>query len=166
MHATRSTLCLAYLIAAALPLAAQTFGEITGTLVDSSGAVVAGALVKATNNATSQVRQVETNEAGSYTIPFLAPGHYQVRAEKAGFKTATRTDVLLQVADSVRVNFTIEVGNVSESVEVRAEASNVTNTPNFGNPVSSITSGDFMRILTLNGSYAERQIRLAVRYSF
>ena len=51
-------------------------------------------------------------------------------------------------------------------IEVRAEASNVTNTPNFGNPVSSITSGDFMRILSLYGSYAERQIRLAVRYSF
>ena len=51
-------------------------------------------------------------------------------------------------------------------IEVRGEASNVTNTPNFGNPVSSITSGDFMRILSLYGSYAERQIWLAVRYSF
>jgi hypothetical protein len=51
-------------------------------------------------------------------------------------------------------------------IEVRGEASNVTNTPNFGNPTNSITSGDFMRILTLNGSYAERQVRLAVRYSF
>ena len=51
-------------------------------------------------------------------------------------------------------------------IEVRAEASNVTNTPNFGNPVSSFTNGDFMRITSLYGSYAERQIRLAVRYSF
>ena len=47
-------------------------------------------------------------------------------------------------------------------IEARVEASNVTNTPNFGNPTSSITSGDFMRILSLYGSYAERQIRLAV----
>jgi len=97
-------------------------------------------LVKATNNATSQVRQVETNEAGSYTIPFLAPGHYQVRAEKAGFKTATRADVLLQVADSVRVNFTIEVGNVSESVEVREEAALLTSETERLGP-SSITNG-------------------------
>jgi Carboxypeptidase regulatory-like domain/TonB dependent receptor len=51
-------------------------------------------------------------------------------------------------------------------IEARVEASNVTNTPKFGNPTSSITSGDFMRILGLYGSYAERQIRLAVRYSF
>lgn len=126
MHAVRSTLCLVSLVAVVLPIAAQTFGEITGALVDSSGAVVAGALIKATNNATSQVRQVETNETGSYTIPFLAPGLYQVRAEKVGFRTAMRSDVLLQVADSVRVNFTIEVGNVSESVEVREEAALLT----------------------------------------
>ena len=51
-------------------------------------------------------------------------------------------------------------------VEARVEASNVTNTPKFGNPTSSITSGDLMRILSLYGSYAERQVRLAVRYSF
>jgi hypothetical protein len=51
-------------------------------------------------------------------------------------------------------------------IEFRAEASNVTNTPNFGNPNGSITSADFMRILSLYGSYAERQVRLALRYSF
>ena len=158
MHATRSTLCLAYLVAAALPIAAQTFGEITGTLVDSSGAVVAGALVKATNNATSQVRQVETNEAGSYTIPFLAPGHYQVRAEKAGFKTATRTDVLLQVADSVRVNFTIEVGNVSESVEVRAEASMLTSE---SGTVGTVIDNKRIVDLPLNGRNYTQMVALS-----
>ena len=51
-------------------------------------------------------------------------------------------------------------------IEARVEASNVTNTPKFGNPTNSVNSGDFMRILSLYGSYAERQIRLAVRYSF
>jgi len=51
-------------------------------------------------------------------------------------------------------------------IEARVEASNLTNTPNFGNPTSSVTSGDFMRILSLYPSYAERQIRLALRYSF
>ena len=50
-------------------------------------------------------------------------------------------------------------------IEARVEASNVTNTPKFGNPTNSVNSG-FMRILSLYGSYAERQIRLAVRYSF
>jgi hypothetical protein len=51
-------------------------------------------------------------------------------------------------------------------IEFRAEASNVTNTPKFGNPTNSVNSGDFMRILSLYGSYAERQVRLALRYSF
>jgi hypothetical protein len=49
---------------------------------------------------------------------------------------------------------------------VRVEASNVTDTPNFGNPQGSITSGDFMRIFGLNGAFSERQVRLGLRYSF
>jgi hypothetical protein len=51
-------------------------------------------------------------------------------------------------------------------VEARIEANNVTNKTNFGNPTSGLQSGDFMRIFGLYGSYAERQVRLAVRYSF
>jgi hypothetical protein len=51
-------------------------------------------------------------------------------------------------------------------VEARVEATNVTNTFKFANPTSSLTSGDFMRIFALNASYAERQVRLAIRYSF
>jgi hypothetical protein len=53
-----------------------------------------------------------------------------------------------------------------QKLEVRVEASNLTNTPKFGNPTSSITSGDFMRIFSLYNAYAERQVRLALRYSF
>lgn len=119
-------LAAGFLILALVPAAAQTFGEITGTVVDSSAAAVSGAIVKVTSAATNQVRQVETNETGNYTVPFIAPGVYHVRVEKAGFKAATRTDVNLQVADSVRVNFNIEVGNVSESIEVQGAASLLT----------------------------------------
>jgi hypothetical protein len=54
----------------------------------------------------------------------------------------------------------------SRRLEARIDASNVTDTPKFGNPTSSITSGNFMRIFGLNASYSERQIRLALRYSF
>ena len=53
-----------------------------------------------------------------------------------------------------------------QKIELRVEAANLTNTPKFGNPTSSFTNGDFMRIFTLYNAYAERQIRLAVRYSF
>jgi hypothetical protein len=53
-----------------------------------------------------------------------------------------------------------------QKLELRVEASNLTNTPKFGNPTSSITRGDFMRIFSLYNAYAERQVRLALRYSF
>ena len=109
-------LCLITAIASAV---GQTFGEVTGTVSDSSAAIVAGAVVTLINTETSQARKVETNETGNYTIPFVPPGVYQIRVEKPGFKSATRSDVRVQVADSVRVNFAIEVGSVSESIEVQ-----------------------------------------------
>jgi hypothetical protein len=113
-------LTLASVIAAFTAIAyPQTFGEITGTISDSAGAVVAGADITVINTATSQTRQVTTNETGNFTVPFVPPGLYQIRVEKQGFKAATRGDVRVQVADSVRVNFTIEVGSVSESIEVQ-----------------------------------------------
>jgi hypothetical protein len=54
----------------------------------------------------------------------------------------------------------------SQRLEARVDASNVTDTTKFGNPTNSITSGNFMRVLSLNPSYAERQVRLALRFSF
>src|SRR5437867_3197121 len=71
---------------AALPLAAQNFGEITGTVSDSTGAVIAGAAVSLTNSATNQVRRVVTNDTGAYSAPFLVPGLYDLRVETPGFK--------------------------------------------------------------------------------
>lgn len=112
-------LAFAAILATAATISAQTFGEITGTVSDSSGAVVAGASVTLVNTATSQARKVDTNETGNYTIPFVPPGLYEVRVQKEGFKSSTRGDVRVQVADSVRVNFAIEVGSVSESIEVQ-----------------------------------------------
>ncbi len=111
-----------FLLAAALPALAQTFGEVTGTVTDSSGAAVAGTSVTLLNAATNQSRKVDTNEAGNYTIPFVPPGLYEVRVQKAGFKSSLRNDVRVQVADSVRVNFTIEIGNVTETLEVKGDS--------------------------------------------
>ena len=71
------------------------------------------------NTATSQVREALTNQTGVYDVPFLVPGSYVVRVEKQGFKSATRSDVLLQVGDVARVDFTVDVGVVTESVEVQ-----------------------------------------------
>ena len=64
---------------------AQTFGEITRTVTDQSGAIVTGTTITITKTATNQVRQVQTNETGNYTVPFLVPGLYGLTAEQQGF---------------------------------------------------------------------------------
>ncbi len=109
--------CLLLMSLAALPLFAQN-AEITGTVSDQSGAVIPGASVTVTNAATNVTRQVETTSAGSYTVPFLAPGLYSVRAEQEGFSTATRNGVELQVGAIARIDFAMEIGNVTEQIEV------------------------------------------------
>jgi len=114
------------LMVAALPLCAQNYGEINGTVTDPSGAVITGANVTVTNTATNIARTVQTNAAGNYTVPFLAPGLYDVRAEQAGFKAVTRPGVQLQVGSSVRINVAMEVGAVTEEVAVTGTAALLT----------------------------------------
>ena len=103
-------------------LCGQTFGEITGQITDASGAVVTGATIRVTNAATNANRQAVSNEAGVYSFPSLAPGTYSVRVEKPGFKTAASQNVQLQVQQTVRLDFALAVGQVSETIEVTASA--------------------------------------------
>ncbi|HUS08123.1 MAG TPA: carboxypeptidase-like regulatory domain-containing protein, partial [Bryobacteraceae bacterium] len=116
-------LCLLVL---AVPVYSQTFGEITGEIHDSSGAAIAGAQVTATNVGTNAARIASTNEAGLYNLQFLVPGAYTLKVEKAGFKSATRNNVELQVQQSARIDFELPVGQVSESIEVSASAAMLT----------------------------------------
>jgi hypothetical protein len=118
----RTFAVLLVFLAVCLPASAQTFGAITGTVTDSSSAVIAGANVTVTNVATGIARSVQTNEVGNYNVPFLNPGTYDLRAETQGFKQATRSGVLIQVGDVARVNFAMEVGAVTETIEVTGGA--------------------------------------------
>ena len=77
---------------AALPLAAQNFGEITGAVSDPTGAVIARSVVTVTHTGTNQVRRVATNETGNYSVPFLVPGLYDVRAESPSFNLKTAVE--------------------------------------------------------------------------
>lgn len=121
IHAlTLATAVLATLSVATLP--AQTLGTVTGEVKDTTGAAVADATVTVRNTATNGIRTVTTNEEGIYNIPALVPGIYDVKAEKTGFKVSSRTGVELQVQQTARVDFGLEVGQVSETVEVNASA--------------------------------------------
>src|SRR5205809_1060491 len=100
-----------------VPSFAQTLGTITGEVKDSTGAVVPGATVTVVNKATNATRTTTTNEVGLFDFPALQPGEYTVKSELEGFKTATR-DLELQVQQTARVNFTLELGTLNETATV------------------------------------------------
>src|SRR5579872_2448326 len=100
----------------------QTLGDISGTVADPSGAGVPNSAVTLTNTATNATRSANTNEQGLYTFTSVPPGVYNVKVEHPGFKTATSNNVELQVQQSLRLDLTLQVGQVSESVEVSATA--------------------------------------------
>ena len=105
-----------------LPAFSQTLGEITGQVTDASSAAVPGAAITLTNVATNAVRATVSTEAGDYTFPSVAPGFYVVKTEHAGFKMATINNVEVQVQQTVRLDIALQLGQVSESVEVSAAA--------------------------------------------
>jgi hypothetical protein len=104
-------------------LTAQEFrATLTGTIVDSSGGAVPGATVTVVNVATNDTRNTTTDQQGNYTIPLLPPGTYNITAEASGFKKTIRDNVPLQMSQAATVNLTLEVGAITESVSVTAEA--------------------------------------------
>lgn len=101
---------------------AQTAGEITGEVRDSSGAVITNATVIVTNVATGAERNASTNDAGLYTFPVLPPGVYDIKVSAPGFQAVSRRRVELQVQQTARLDFTLQVGQVTETVEVAGGA--------------------------------------------
>ncbi len=97
-------------------------GEITGTITDPTGAVVAGATLTLTHPATNTQRVVTSNSAGVYTLPALPPGIYTLKVELAGFTTQVRGNIEVQVGQVARLDFSLQVGNVAEVVEVAGGA--------------------------------------------
>lgn len=100
---------------------AQTVnGAFHGTVTDASGAVMPGVAVKISNEATNAVRQATTNAAGFYTVTQIPPGVYTFEVSKSGFSTVRQTRVQLLVNQDLEVNFSMQVGQVSQQVQVTA----------------------------------------------
>src|SRR5271155_1314095 len=113
--------CLAAMLMGT-PLAAQsTFGSVSGTVTDASGAAVADAQVTLTSTATSAKQTYATGADGLYSFVNLNPGNYRLDVEKAGFKHVKRESVVVQVQQAVRIDVIMEIGAVSQTVEVTAE---------------------------------------------
>src|SRR5579885_27042 len=95
-------------------------GTITGTILDSSGAVVPGARVTVTHVATNSATQVVSAESGDYTAVNLPVGQYSLRVEKEGFRAAVQSGIALNAASTARVDVTLEVGAAQQTVEIQA----------------------------------------------
>ena len=107
----------------ALTLFAQSDrGTITGTVIDPAGAIVANAAIEARNTETGAVYPVASSATGNYTIPQLPAGTYEVTVTVPGFKKLVRPGLIIQAAQTIRVDATMEVGNAAESVTITAEA--------------------------------------------
>ncbi len=121
---TRS--CLVRLFATAILLqtvfAGAMFGQvtaqITGSIHDSSGAVVPAAKITVRNEQTGITSEARSNQSGSYLVPLLPPGTYKVTVEASGFKITERPGVQLTVAESAQLDLSLEVGGSSQSVTV------------------------------------------------
>jgi len=100
----------------------STTQSIQGLVTDSTGSFVAGAAITATNQGTNISLSITTNETGNYTFPLLPVGDYSVRCEKPGFKAGLVKSLRLETAAQVRQDFKLDVGSVSESIEVVANA--------------------------------------------
>jgi len=110
------------LLSASLSLHAQsTYGTVAGQVTDSSGAAIADAAVTLTNVGTQEKRTAQSGADGLYTFVNLNPGNYRVDIEKTGFKHFARTDVTVQVQQSTTVNAPLQVGEVSQVVEVTSQ---------------------------------------------
>ena len=118
----RARIILVFVLLAAVSLSAQTFrGTILGTVTDPSGAVVAGAKVTVKNTGTGLERSTETSGDGSYSLPELPIGTYNVTVSQSGFSTFVASGVTVDVASERRVDAALKAGEVSTKVEVSAD---------------------------------------------
>ena len=119
----RKTFLLLGLIILMLTPSALIFGQgptgtINGTITDASGAVLPKTIIRLTNTATGVTREVKADQAGLYSLPALPPGIYSITATHAGFKSEARSNILLQVQQVARVDFSLTVGDLVQTVEV------------------------------------------------
>ena len=128
--------------------AQQATGNIVGTTLDPTGALIPGVQVTVTEIATGQSRAVVSNATGEYQAPYLVPGDYKLTAERAGFQKAVVAQVNLTVGQTARVDFHMSVGATTQTVEVSADAAQLqTENTALGETINRQTTED----LPLNG---------------
>ncbi len=113
-------------------------GTISGTTADQTGAVLPGVTVRATNSGTNLTREVLTNESGQFQLTFLPVGTYDVSAEFPGFRTEIRSGITVQTDQRATISFSLEVGQLTESITVSEDAPLVqSETSSIGNVIDN-----------------------------
>jgi hypothetical protein len=157
---------LVLLVAAALPSAAQTAtGQITGAITDATGATVTGVRVKITNTLTGLTRETASSDRGTYAVPQLPVGTYVITAEKDGFKLAVSSANELKVDQVLRVDMIMELGALTESVEVVGRSVALdTETASIGHVITErqvtelpLNGRNFLQLLFLGNGAVETQ---------
>jgi hypothetical protein len=146
----RVRIVLIFVLLAAISLSAQTFrGTILGTVTDPSGAVLAGAKVTVKNLGTGLERTTETSADGSYSLPELPIGTYDVTVVQTGFQTFVTKEVTVDVASERRVDAALKAGQVSTRVEVSADTLPMVETTN--NTLGGVLTQNDVKDLPING---------------
>ena len=129
-------------------VAQVTTGAISGAIQDDTGAVLPGVSVSATQVDTGITRDVISDDEGRYRVSNLALGSYRIQAELPGFQTAVRSGVTLSVGQEAVINFTLQIGQITELIEVTGEAPLVNTT---SGALGGLVDDRTMRELPLNG---------------
>jgi hypothetical protein len=134
---------------ASLSFAQVSTGEIGGTVTDSSGAAVPNARIVATNTETNVVaRETTSSSDGNYLMPLLPPATYSITVEASGFRKLVQTGITLQTNQRAKVDFALQVGQVSETVEVAATAPLL---ESQSSSLGAVINQQFVSELPLNG---------------
>ena len=113
---------LVVLLLASAAFAQTDRGTITGTVLDPTGAVIAGAMIEAKNAATNETYNAGSTGTGNYTLSNLPAGAYDLTVNASGFKKYVRPGITVQVAETARIDATLQIGAASDTVTVNAEA--------------------------------------------
>jgi carboxypeptidase family protein len=139
---------LAFVVFALAPLWASITGSISGVVTDKSGAVLSGASVIATDTLTGVQTTVTTDAKVFYNLPTLAVGTYDLEIRQAGFKTYRQTRIVIDANSAIRADAILQVGTISEKVEVTTDAAQVeTQSTQMG----EVIEGSKMTSVPLNG---------------
>ena len=150
LHTLRAggRLALPFLLASLSAFSQTQTATVRGTVSDASGAVIPGAVLTLTNIDQNRPWSAESNAAGAYVFQQIPPGNYSLAVEAEGFKRHQRPSFILQVAQVAEIDVPLEVGDVTEVVEITAEAPLLaTATSDLGEVVNSLTAES----LPLNG---------------